>query len=361
MKKKIKVLVVDDSAVDRMLLVHIINTDPRLEVVGTANNGAGAVELNERLNPDVIVMDVTMPGMDGLETTSRIMHTKPVPIVICTSLYSADPTISFRAVEAGALTLIEKPEGLEHADYYPLARSLAENVALMSEVKLVRRRSNGNHGARLDLTKPRFIAPKLVTRPNLIAIGTSTGGPPAIRTILAGLPPGFPVPILIVQHIAAGFLSGMVSWLQDTTGVPVHVAQHNEVPLLGHAYLAPDGCHMGVNALGAIALSRHAPMNGLRPAVAHLFLSIASTPFAANVVGVLLTGMGSDGAAELKALKDLGAITIAQDAESSAVHGMPGAAIQLGGATHILSLEKIAQMLSQYADNQTPRLDVSIP
>lgn len=356
MNKKINVLVVDDSLVDQMLLVHIMNSDPRLHVIGTADNGVKAIALSERLNPDVIVMDVTMPDIDGLEAASRIMHTKPVPIVVCTSLHSSDPTISFKAIEAGALALVAKPEGLAHANYHALARSLADTVVLMSEVKLVRRRPLLIHGARPALEMARLVAPKPKAAIMLVAIGASTGGPPVLQTILSGLPPGFPVPILVVQHIAPGFLPGMVSWLQLATGFPVHIAQQNEVPLPGHAYLAPDTHHMGLNASGAIVLSRNAPMNGLRPAVAHLFRSIASTPFAANVVGVLLTGMGCDGAEELKALKDHGAITIAQDAESSTVHGMPGEAIRLGGATHILTPENIAQMLGQFAGDKVPGL-----
>lgn len=345
MPNKLKVLVVDDSPVDRMFLAHLLNEDPRIHVIGTAENGATGIELNERLAPEVIVMDVTMPDMDGLETTSRIMQSKPVPIVICTSLHSTDPTISFKAIEAGALALVGKPEGLEHENHHRLARALADTVVTMSEVKLVRR------WPRLRLAAPdganplRRSATAAKGPVRLIVIGASTGGPLVLQTILSKLPREFPVPILVVQHIAPGFLPGMASWLQHTTGFPVRIAEHNELPRAGHAYLAPDNLQMGVRADGVIALNDGPPNKGLRPAVSHLFASIATCSFASDTVAVLLTGMGCDGAEELLSLRNLGAITIAQDAVSSVVHGMPGEAIKLGGAVYILPPESIAAIL----------------
>lgn len=354
MARKLKVLVVDDSPVDRMFLTHLLNADPRIQVIGAAANGATAIELNEQLDPEVIVMDVTMPDMDGLETTAHIMHSKPAPIVICTSLHSTDPTISFKAIEAGALALVGKPEGLEHRDHHQLARALADTVVTMSEVKLVRRWPRLRPGASEAGGKPRR-SPTASRGPvRLIVIGTSTGGPPVLQTILSRLPRDFPVPLLIVQHIAPGFLPGMASWLQLSTGFRVRIAQHHERPLPGHAYLAPDNVHMGVNAAGLIVLEDGPPEGGLRPAVSRLFASVAKSSFASDTVAVLLTGMGGDGAEELLALRNLGAITIAQDAESSVVHGMPGEAIRLGGATHVLPPESIAAVLGDFVRDRTP-------
>lgn len=355
MTKKLNVIVVDDSAVDRMLLVHILNSDPRLHVIRTAGSGAEAITLNASLAADVIVMDVTMPDMDGLETTSRIMQSKPVPIVICTGLHSTDPSISFKAIEAGALALVGKPRGVGHADYRTIARSLADTVVLMSEVKLIRRWSRLRQVPRVAADLPRAITLRPRVAAKYVLIGTSTGGPPVLHTILSRLPPDFPAPILIVQHISPGFLPGMAAWLQGATGFPVRIARHHETPLPGHAYLAPDGCHMGLNAAGAIVLSDEEPLDRLRPAVANLFRTVAETSFADSVIGVLLTGMGSDGAEELKTLRYLGATTIAQDEESSVVHGMPGAAIRLGGATHVLSPENIAVMLRDLMRPKTTR------
>jgi two-component system chemotaxis response regulator CheB len=179
----------------------------------------------------------------------------------------------------------------------------------------------------------------------VVGIGASTGGPPALQTILAALPRDFPAPLLVVQHIAQGFLAGMAEWLRNTTGWRVQIAAHGVSPLPGHVYLAPDDFHMGVSPGGAIQLSRQPPENHVRPAVSYLFRSLAAT-YGARAAGVLLTGMGADGAHELKMLKDAGAVTFAQDRESSIVHGMPGVVIAAGGATHVLPPQKIAETLN---------------
>jgi two-component system chemotaxis response regulator CheB len=177
-----------------------------------------------------------------------------------------------------------------------------------------------------------------------VAIGTSTGGPPVLQTILSGLPADFPAPVLIVQHIAAGFVTGLAEWLDQTTGFPVRIAAHGEPMEAGRAYLAPDGYHLGAGAQRRIALSRSEPENGLRPAVSFLFRSVAEQ-CGARAVAVLLTGMGKDGAEELKQLHDLGAVTIAQDAASSAVYGMPGEAMKLRAVRYSLAPDRIPAAL----------------
>jgi two-component system chemotaxis response regulator CheB len=243
-------------------------------------------------------------------------------------------------MQAGALACIAKPAARAHPDFEAMAAHLVDTVKLMSEVKVVRR------SARPMITPPTR-APEIggtAVGAKVVAIGASTGGPPVIQTILAGLPRHFPVPVLIVQHIAPGFVAGMTEWLSNTTGFQVHIAVHDTRPKPGHVYVAPDEAHMGFSANGRIVLSHDIPENHVRPAVSFLFRSLVAT-CGAKAVGVLLTGMGCDGAAELKALKDKGAITIAQDRESSIVHGMPGAAIALGGATHVLAADKIADAL----------------
>jgi len=180
----------------------------------------------------------------------------------------------------------------------------------------------------------------------VIAIGTSTGGPPVLQKLLAALPADLPVPVLIVQHISPGFTDGLVEWLQGTSKLPIHLASQGQRPLPGNVYLAPDGFHMSIETDGKLHLTEDPPENGHRPSVAHLFRSVTRV-FGAEAVGVLLTGMGKDGAQELKFMKDAGAVTIAQDKSSSIVHGMPGEAILLDGATFVVHADRLASVLTQ--------------
>jgi two-component system chemotaxis response regulator CheB len=290
-----------------------------------------------------------MPGLDGFETTRRIMESRqPLPIIICTATSDpAEVAIAFRAMEAGALACLGKPVSHAHPEYASLARQLLETVTLMSEVRVVRRWPRSRESATVA-------APlRFSTGTRLVGIGASTGGPPVLQTILAGLSKDFPMPLLIVQHIAHGFLGGFVEWLNQTSSLDVQIAAHGVTPQPGHAYVAPDDFHMGVDAGGHIVLARSEPESGLRPAASHLFRTLAQN-HGPDAVGVLLTGMGRDGAAELKLMRDSGAETIAQDRESSVVHGMPGAAIALGGAAQILPADRIAHALLQLAQGTKP-------
>ena len=184
----------------------------------------------------------------------------------------------------------------------------------------------------------------MLSKISLVAIGASTGGPPVLRTILSGLPKNFPVPVLIVQHIAKGFSPSLVQWLQRETVSPVHLAKQGDEPLPGHVYIAPDDIHMGVAVNRRIALTLAPLEHSLRPSVSYLFRSVA-TAYGSNVIAALLTGMGRDGAKELRLLRDHRAVTIAQNKETSVVHGMPGTAIALDAATHILAPEDVAPLL----------------
>lgn len=339
---KIEVLVAEDSAVVRMFLVHLLESDPRIRVIGAVADGQAALEFVGARRPDVVLMDIHMPRMDGFEATRRIMESHAVPIVICSAVANArDMATTFRAMEAGAIACIEKPFGREHDGYEAMAAHLLETVKLMSEVKVVRRSARVRPP---PAAAPRAVGAEASGRIGLVGIGASTGGPPVLQSILAGLPKDFPAPLLVVQHIARGFVAGMAEWLNDTTSLQVHIASAGTHPLPGHMYLAPDDFHMGIGRGGAIVLTREDPENLLRPAVGFLFRSLAEV-LGPQAIGVLLTGMGKDGAPELKAMRDRGAITIAQDRESSVVHGMAGEAIACGAATHVLAADEIAQAL----------------
>lgn len=346
----ISVLVAEDSAVARMFLVSLLESDPRLRVVGAVADGQAAVDFVATKKVDVVLMDIYMPRLDGFEATRRIMETHPLPIVICSSV--ADPKAidtTFRALEAGAVAFIEKPVGREHAQFESTSSRLLDTVRLMSEVKVIRR------SGRTKLPRPAPVptaAKASLQNVRLIGIGASTGGPPVLQTILAGLPKDFPVPILIVQHISRGFLAGMAEWLNQTTPLTIQIASYGTVPVRGHVYLAPDGYQMGIGGDGAISLSSGEAINGLRPSVSFLFRTLAET-CGANAIGVLLTGMGRDGADELKMMRDRGAVTIAQDRETSVIYGMPAEAIAIDGATFVLPADSIASTLVALVNERT--------
>ena len=352
----IKVLIVEDSLSCQLLLTEILTSDPRIQVIGTAQSGEEAFTLLNRLKPDLILMDIQMPGMNGLHITRKIMETNPVPIVVCSSSVNpSDPNTTFGSLAAGAVSVVAKPVGPGHKDFDTEASKLIETVKLMAEVKVVKRWSSGH----LLRKTPKINGSIPVIAPSeqisVIAIGASTGGPPALQTILSALPKDFPAGIMIVQHIAPGFLPGMVQWISQTTRFQTKIATHGEKLLPGTAYFAPDNFHMGLLPEGEICLSSASAEYGVRPSVNYLFRSVASAR-GLKSVGILLTGMGKDGAASLKVLKDSGAITIAQDRETSVVHGMPGEAINLGAAKYILSLEAIPSLLVELVCNKVHAL-----
>jgi two-component system chemotaxis response regulator CheB len=344
----ISVLVAEDSPMVSLLLCHILRSDPALRVVGTAADGAEAVDAVARLHPDCVLMDVNMPRLDGYAATRLIMESNPVPIIMCSAaLKREEVENTFRALEAGAVAFIDKPTGPGHPQFAATVAALLQAVKTMSHARV--RRQAARPGPAMAAALLHAAAGGVP--PEVVLIGASTGGPPVLLKILGGLPGCFPLPLLIVQHIAAGFLDGMLDWLGHKTGRTVRIAESGEQPRPGVSYFAPDGRHLGLAGDGLIHLSDAPPEHGVRPSVSHLFRSAAGAQ-AARTAAVLLSGMGADGARELKELRDRGAVTIVQEEGSCVVPGMPGEAIRLGAATHVMPPERIADMLAALASQR---------
>lgn len=336
----IRVLIAEDSAVTREYLTHLLGEDPQITVAGTARNGEEAVAEAARLRPDVILMDVHMPVMDGFDATRLIMERHPTPIVMATASSSrAETRGAFEALEAGALILLDKPAGPFDPGHEAAARELVRTVKLMAEVKVVRRwppRPSRNGGP----------PPRAPRAPRVIAIGASTGGPQVLSEILGGLPAPLGVPVLLVQHISDGFIGGFVEWLATRTPMAVTTARRGDELRAGTVHVAPGDRHMTITRDGRIELDQGPPVNGFRPSITRLFDSLAGC-CASESVGVLLTGMGRDGADGLRRLRESGGLTIAQDEATSVIFGMPGEAVRLGAAREVLPPQRILATLQE--------------
>lgn len=346
----IRVLIAEDSSVVSLLLKAIFENEEDMLVVGQAKNGREAVEMAYELKPDIITMDIRMPEMDGFEATRLIMLNMPTPIVvISSSVDNEELRITFRAIEAGALAVIEKPRGMTHPDFDQIRNDLVENIRAMSEIKVVGRKPLAAATVPLDIFET--AVHQKTKAYEVVAIGCSTGGPQVLQHILSTLPVGFPIPIVIVQHISNGFISGLVEWLDGSTLLKVKRAEDGERLLAGTVYLGPDNHHLEVerNGEGLLAkLTDHEPVNRFRPSVTPLLRSVAKV-CKGRGIGAVLTGMGADGAQGLLELKQAHGHTFVQDEESAIVYGMPGTAIAIDAVEQIVKLENISSYLYSLA------------
>lgn len=338
----LRVLIIDDSAIARELLEQILSSDPEIEVVAVARDGNEGVELAKKHRPDIITMDIHMPVMNGFDATKEIMIECPTPIVIVsasTAVYEVE--WAMQSLQAGALTLQSKPPGPNSPNFDRDARELIESLKAMAEVRVMRhRRRDELSVASQDISSQSGKTSEV----RAIAIAASTGGPPALNQLLSALPGDFPVPILLVQHIADGFVEGFAAWLDSSIALAVKIAEDQELMRPGTVYVAPLAKHLGASSGGRIVLSEAAMIDGFRPSATFLFES-CSRAFGCQVVGIVLTGMGRDGADGLRTLHKQGGRTIAQDESTSVVFGMPGVVVAEGSADAVLPIDRIAAHL----------------
>ena len=336
----IRVLLADDSFLTLSILKDLIAQDPKIEVVGEAYDGRQAVDMVAHYRPDLLLMDVMMPVMDGLTAVQEIMKISALPILILSSDRAAgEQSNAFNAIRLGALDVMRKPEGLSGAAWEAFASTLLAQIHTLSRVRVI-------HHFRSSRKRP-AVAPSPVTTTcrSIVAIGASTGGPKVVMKILKELQADREASIVIVQHIASGFAAGFAEWINAESSYNVRIAKEGDLLERGVALVAPCDQHMEVRG-GRIVLTNTPMINGCRPSIDNLFFSLAKEN-ATAVVAALLTGMGKDGAEGLLALKEGGAYTIAQDEATCAVYGMPKVAFELGGVREVLPAVKIAAAITR--------------
>lgn len=370
--QRIRTVIVDDSAVARQLLHWVLTRAGDFEVVEAVADGQRAVDRVDTLRPDLVTMDLHLPGIDGLEVTRRIMRRSPTPIAIVAASANLDDATIFEALAAGALTAVQRPLAPGQPEYLQRRRQLLRELRAVARTSL-------RDGDRPVASPPALAAagkaPAVRGRPTVrsaatttraaaqvgvIAVGASTGGPLALRVLLSGLPSGPLPPILIVQHIADGFAAGLAAWLASVSHVSVRVAVDGERLAAGVALVAPDDRHLAVTPDGRVRLLASGPVGGHRPSATVLFESVAET-FGNASLGIVLTGMGRDGSDGLLKIRRAGGLTIAEDPASAVVGGMPGAAIALGAVERVLPLAEIGPSLATALDHRPPGVTSNRP
>ena len=336
-QKLIRVLIADDSSLARGLLRAILEEEAGIEVVGEARHGREAVEMTQLLRPDIVTMDLNMPVMGGMQAISEIMHQKAVPILVVSN--ESDAEKAYEALRLGALEVISKP------DYTPeQSAEFVEKIRLLAGVPVI------THLRRRVITpldvktqSPVLNVPDSVLRSysKVVAIASSTGGPQALACLLPKFPPDFPAPILIAQHISDGFAEGMAQWLNSLCPLPVKVAADGELLQPGQIYISPSEQHLTLTSTHRLALIARNAVDIYRPSCDRLLNSVAKH-CGDDAVGIILTGMGRDGAAGMLAIREAGGITLAQDEASSVIYGMNQEAVNAGGVLKLLPLDQLA-------------------
>jgi len=348
--RPLRVLVVDDSVVQRQILARLLTQDPGIELAGQAANGAEAVRAVARLRPDVVTLDDRMPMMSGIEAARHIMRETPTPIVMISAASGEDARKLTQEALASGVLAVQGKRALSSAEPGAVAQ-LVRLVKGMATVRVVRRRREPL--AREHAVPAAAANNSPLISPEVVVIGASTGGPNALRQILGDLPASFPLPILVVQHTTVGYSRTLVEWLTGMVELPVRVAENGPRLDAGGVFVAPTGRHLIVDQARRLVLLEGPPVSLHCPSVNVLFKSVAEV-FGNRAAGVLLTGMGDDGAAGLLELKRAGALTVAQDEASSVVFGMPAEAIRLGAVDRILPPEQIAAALLEAVARETP-------
>ncbi|HEX7402712.1 MAG TPA: chemotaxis response regulator protein-glutamate methylesterase [Usitatibacter sp.] len=360
MSAKIRVLVVDDSRMIRDVLAEILNDQPDIEVVGAAADAFEARDMIKRLLPDVITLDVEMPKMNGLEFLDKLMRARPTPVVMISAATERGSEVTFRALELGAVDFVTKPKLNEQApdDY---GQMIADKIRAAKSARLKGPRRSADEASAAEMTMPpmmkRPVPVGVKTSDKIIAVGASTGGTEAIREFLIGMPPDCPG-ILIVQHMPENFTRMFAERLNGLCKITVKEAEHNDPILPGHAYVAPGGKHLWVKREGGqmlAKLSTEPPMNLHRPSVDFLFMSCAKF-VGADAIGVIMTGMGRDGAKGMLEMKAAGSWNIAQDEASSVIFGMPREAIEAGAVHEVAPLARLRERaLARFTKKDAPR------
>lgn len=339
-KHPIKVLIVDDSPISRDILEAIIKSDSAFEIIGFAGNGKEAIGMVEKLEPDIVTMDLNMPIMCGFDAIENIMAFNPTPILVVTTAdIDQNSHLAFDALAVGALDIVNRPMLPETSTVQddPECHDFLSKLKLLSQVKVI----THIRGKRFH-REPVYVTPDFEYQQNIVVIASSTGGPKALREIFKGLPEDFSASIVVVQHMSDGFIPGLVSWLDEATHIPVKIAEPGERLKPATIYIAPTGIHLKIDQLRRFLMVDLPPIAGLKPSADILFESAARV-FGSRVLGVILTGMGSDGTRGCSSIKEYGGRIIAQDESSSVISSMPLSAIKAGHVDVVKPLQDISR------------------